>query len=279
MSREPLDNTAPKRSTKRTLPERPDRNASVPELGEWLTTAIAPRPGARVSRFVRYGRDDDDACLIEVLTPGETPVSWKFPRQGRLRSPQSLRTTLAGVTDGFFLMPPLSKTECEDVWITLCRLAIVLLEHDEAHEAADWLLECLGEAELQRLSFEPAHVEDSLRVLRSQPGFSKAAAEALRDPRSVVAPEQRRRPRLLEDPHVTGRRWLIATELEAFVRYTIGLNAPLAPRTLQGRMTQLGVAVEFYEKRRPVHMRRTLFRLPVDYANVDPTPLPPGGGG
>lgn len=259
--------------TKRILANRPDRDAGVLELRGWLTNALIPPPGLQVSRFVRYGRDDDDACLIEMLVPGEVPISWKLPRQGRLRSPQSLRTTLASATDGFFLVPALSKAEYEDIWITLCRLATVLLDQDDAHETADWLLACLGDARLERLSFEPAEVEQSLQRLRHGRSFTRPAAEALVDPLSDVPPEKRLRPRLLEDPQVTGRRWLIASEFEAYVRGAIGLSVPMAPKTLHGRVTQLGVVVEFYEVRRPVHMRRTLLRLPVDYANVNPLPV------
>jgi hypothetical protein len=249
-------------ATKRVLPPLPGHGATLGELRDWLTEALAPAPGYRVIEFERAGRHRADPCKLTLDAPGGGRVSFRWNEQRELWSAGSIRATFYAQCDGQLRVPALSKGELEDIWAALCSLAQVLVDQDERDETCEWVAGFIAAAETENgITFTPAGRADAVAALCCRKQFTRRAALELSDP--TIDPRIPARPVVVIDT-VDSSRWVRAGELATYVRHVIGAT-PLAQGTLDARIGEIGGRREFIEIRRGGwHPKVVLYRFPED---------------
>ena len=110
----PADKPRPKGA----LPWLPDREASFSVLRQWVSNAIGLPATVRVEAVTRYGRDDEDSLSISL----SNEVVIRCNRQKRLQSPGTFQAFFASESDGLCQPKYLTRAECGDVYVALCRL-------------------------------------------------------------------------------------------------------------------------------------------------------------
>jgi hypothetical protein len=248
--------------TKRVLPSLPGHGATLGELREWLTKALAPPPGYLVVEFERAGRLRGDPCKLTLDAPGGGRVSFRWHEQRELWSAGSIRASVYSQCDGLLRVPALTKPELEDIWAALCMLAQVLVDQDDRDETREWLAGFMAAAEPENgITLTPAGRDDALAALRARKQFTRRAALEMSDP--TIDPRIPARPVVVVDS-ADKSRWVRAGELATYVRHVIGVT-PLAQSTLDARIAEIDGQRERIEIRRGGwHPKVVLYRLPRD---------------
>jgi hypothetical protein len=255
---EDLDKPRPKGK----LPYLPDDFSTDP-LRNWLTIACRPLPGWRVWGFTRAGRGRNDPCSLILAGPAGERSEVRFNTQVGLRSQP--RITLAAMTDSVLRLPPLSKTEVEDLWIALCGLGAVVEAQDERDEAREWVEEMVRVSEpLTGYSLVRETRHDALMALKDRGEFSRLhAQELLRRPDR----DWPHRPTRLIDAR-TEEQWLRAGETAVYVRHIIGVNN-LPTATLRARFDEIGVRATHFQDHRPPHPKAWLYRVADEFIETE----------
>ena len=166
------------------LPWLPDRDASFSELRHWLSSAIGLPPSVRVDTVVRFGRNDEDALAI-TLSNGMTI---RCDRQKRILTPGGLQAFFVSESDGLCSPKYLTKAECGDVYIALCRLATATAEQDELSDLSERLGGFVGITDTVHMSLTPEFCYASVRRLQGRDEYDRKAATDGKQGRQIIRP-------------------------------------------------------------------------------------------
>ena len=240
------------------LPVLPDREASFSELRQWVSGAIGLPPTVRVDTVVRFGRGDEDALSI-TLSNGMTI---RCDRQKRILSPGGLQAFFASESDGLCSPKYLTKAECGDSYIALCRLATATAEQDELGSLTERLESFVNLTEMMHMSLTPLYRYQTLRRIQDRPEYDrKAATEGKQGGQYTV------RPVLVADHEWSSERGnttylLRHSEFITFLRVVHMLT--IADNFLKGRMAEIGCEyhpLQAHGPRRRGHLSGTFYSL------------------
>jgi hypothetical protein len=249
-----LDAVQAKPRPRGSLPYLPkERDPLV--VAAWLTLALRPPEGWRVTGFERAGRDPLDPCSLMLMNGRETRA-YRFKHQRDLG--KTSRTTILAASDGWLAVPHLTGSEIEDVWAALVTLGSVTTEHDERDEARKWVEQMLpATLPVTGHTLVPDGRHAALMVLKHQGEFTKPDALVLARP----GEDQRyiQRPVRFIDS-ATGEQWVRAGELATYIRWVLGVE-PLSHATLRARLSEVGVVGRLFEDYHPPHPKLNLYGL------------------
>lgn len=228
-------------------------------LPAWLTAAFRPPKGFEFEKFNRASVRKSDPCSL-TFHSGRDRRTFRFDRQVDLHG-NGLRSAVVGITGAWLDMPHLTANEIEDVWVGLCKLAIVMSEYDVRDEATKWmhqdLDECASPLTGKTLAaFDGRH--DGLMAIRRQGEFVRRDAEQLA---KGIEGWQRRPMRFIDDQ--TGEQYIRSGEFATFLWHVIGERG-ITRGTIRARLSEIGVEARYFEAYQPPHPKLTLFQLTDD---------------
>lgn len=232
---------------KGSLPYLPSREASFSTLRGWVSDAIGLPPQVRVEVVQRYGRDDEDSLSIAL----SNNVVIRCNRQKRLQSPGPFQAFFASESDGLCQPKYLSRAECGDVYVALCRLGTA----DAAASELDTLRE--------RLDMFVAMCDVTQASLMPQWRYVTIAALKQRATYDAKTPG-RASPVLIIDMQ-WGKRFVRQVEWVSYLRIVHG--QVVNESTLEGRMKELGGArhsLQAWDSGRNTKVKMVLYELPTD---------------
>ena len=216
-------------------------------LRQWVSNAIGLPPTVRVEAVTRFGRDDEDSLSISL----SNNVVIRCNRQKRLQSPGPFQAFFASESDGLCQPKYLSRAECGDVYVALCRLGTA----DAAASELDMLRERLDMfadmCDIIPASLLPPDRYVTIAALKQRPTYdAKQPGRA----RPVV---------IVDTPW--GKRFVRQVEWVSYLRVIHGQVVNEA--VLEGRMKELGGprhALQAWDSGRHNKVALVFYELPTD---------------
>lgn len=195
------------------IPYPPDRDATVPQLRDWLSNAMGLPPEVRVDAVTRAGRDPDDALTI-VLSNG---IAMRCAVQKRLQQPRTLQAFLASESDGIAQPAYLSPAEAGDAYVVLCRLGTACERHDPIADLLERLSTFVQLAEELHGTLLPEGRYKTIEAIRARPAFERGVAIDMRNGQPQVVPV------VLVDAGAK-RHYIRASEWMVYLRFCVGMT-------------------------------------------------------
>jgi hypothetical protein len=217
------------------LPPLPGFDATAGDLRDWLTVALNPAPGWRVTEFLRHGRQKADWCVLTLTGPDGSRHAFDVGEQRSL-SPAAVEMAIVVATDGLCRPDCKLPSERKDIGTGLVAFATVTANQSREAETRDWTAQTVDAAEpLTGHTFTADGRADAISAMLARPKFDLVAAREYADQSTIIKP----RPTLLIDKE-TPDQWIRVGDFATFWRHILGVGI-IGQLTIDGRLAAIGI--------------------------------------